>query len=147
MAKPQEEFLAKMKAQFDELNYKWNIERNKIEAKAQHLSGEAKKKFEAEWEALDQLRRQMKEKIIDLEVAGENGKSETKYYLENVRFDKPFVSTEAPHTWQTRGYYKTQTWWRDGPLPVRAPGRAPPAPPGFRPSTPARRPGSRGARR
>ena len=72
MAKPQEEFLAKMKAQFDELNYKWNIERNKIEAKAQHLSGEAKKKFEAEWEALDQLRRQMKEKIIDLEVAGEN---------------------------------------------------------------------------
>jgi hypothetical protein len=72
MAKPQEEFLAKMKAQFDELNDKWSIERNKIEAKAQHLSGEAKNKFEAEWEALDQLRRKMKEKIIDLEVAGEN---------------------------------------------------------------------------
>ncbi|MGD9097203.1 MAG: hypothetical protein PVF97_03900 [Desulfobacterales bacterium] len=72
MAKPQEEFLAKMKAQFDELNDKWSIERNKIEAKAQNLSGEARKKFEAEWEALDQLRRKMKEKIIDLEVAGEN---------------------------------------------------------------------------
>ena len=56
-----------------------------------------------------------------MEVAGENGKSETRYYLENVRFDKPFVSTEAPHTWQTRGYYKTQTWWRDGPLPVTYP--------------------------
>ena len=72
MAGPQDEFLRKMKDQFDELNHKWNIERNKLEAKAQHASVEARKKFEAEWEALDQLRRQMKEKIIDLEVAGEN---------------------------------------------------------------------------
>ena len=56
-----------------------------------------------------------------MEVAGVNGKSETKEFLENRRFDKPFVSTEAPHTWQTRGYYKTQTWWRDGPLPVTYP--------------------------
>jgi len=26
------------------------------------------------------------------------------------------ISTEAPHTWQTRGYYRTQTWWRDNQL-------------------------------
>jgi beta-galactosidase len=31
--------------------------------------------------------------------------------------EKPFISTEAPHTWQTRGYYRTQTWWRDNELP------------------------------
>ena len=29
--------------------------------------------------------------------------------------NKPFVATEAPHTWQVRDYYRTQTWFRDGP--------------------------------
>ncbi len=53
----------------------------------------------------------------DMEVAGVNGGSELKTFIENRRFDKPFVSTEAPHTWQTRGYYRTQTWWRDSELP------------------------------
>src|SRR5690606_25799711 len=27
--------------------------------------------------------------------------------------------TEAPHTWQVRGFYRTQTWFRDG-FPNRA---------------------------
>ena len=49
-----------------------------------------------------------------LDVIGINGGSESKSFFER-RFDRPFVSTEAPHTWQTRGYYRTQTWWRDGP--------------------------------
>ncbi|WP_269520643.1 glycoside hydrolase family 2 TIM barrel-domain containing protein [Alteromonas sp. BMJM2] len=49
-----------------------------------------------------------------LDVVGINGGSESKSFFER-RFEKPFVSTEAPHTWQTRGYYRTQTWWRDGP--------------------------------
>ena len=53
----------------------------------------------------------------DMDVAGVNGSSELKTFIENRRFDKPFVSTEAPHTWQTRGYYRTQTWWRDSELP------------------------------
>lgn len=52
----------------------------------------------------------------DMQVAGVNGGSETQSFIENKRFDVPFVSTEAPHTWQTRGYYRTQTWWRDGQL-------------------------------
>ncbi|MBL0712240.1 MAG: hypothetical protein JJV98_00950 [Desulfosarcina sp.] len=72
MAKPQDEFLKKMKTQFDELNHRWSAERSKFEGKARQASAEARKKFEDEWEALDRLRRQMKEKIIDLEVAGEN---------------------------------------------------------------------------
>ncbi|WP_377895903.1 glycoside hydrolase family 2 TIM barrel-domain containing protein [Alteromonas sp. R78001] len=49
-----------------------------------------------------------------LDVTGINGGSENKSFFER-RFDRPFISTEAPHTWQTRGYYRTQTWWRDGP--------------------------------
>ncbi|MCV9386678.1 glycoside hydrolase family 2 TIM barrel-domain containing protein [Reichenbachiella ulvae] len=52
----------------------------------------------------------------DMQVIGINGGSESKTFLENRTFDKPFVSTEAPHTWQTRGYYRTQTWWRDNEL-------------------------------
>ncbi|MEM6522638.1 MAG: glycoside hydrolase family 2 TIM barrel-domain containing protein [Bacteroidota bacterium] len=53
----------------------------------------------------------------DMQVIGINGGSETKSFIENRKFDKPFISTEAPHTWQTRGYYRTQTWWRDNELP------------------------------
>ncbi len=53
----------------------------------------------------------------DMQVVGINGSSETKSFIEGKRFQKPFVSTEAPHTWQTRGYYRTQTWWRDSELP------------------------------
>lgn len=52
----------------------------------------------------------------DMDVIGVNGGSETKAFIESCAFDKPFISTEAPHTWQTRGYYRTQTWWRDGEL-------------------------------
>lgn len=52
----------------------------------------------------------------DMPVAGVNGGSEYQSFLENRRYDKPFISTEAPHTWQTRGYYRTQTWFRDNQL-------------------------------
>ncbi|WP_397364575.1 glycoside hydrolase family 2 TIM barrel-domain containing protein [Olleya sp. R77988] len=53
----------------------------------------------------------------DMDITGVNGGSETKSFIESRSFDKPFISTEAPHTWQTRGYYRTQTWWRDNELP------------------------------
>ncbi|MBK0383604.1 DUF4982 domain-containing protein [Pedobacter sp. SD-b] len=52
----------------------------------------------------------------DMDVIGVNGGSETQKFIETANFKKPFLSTEAPHTWQTRGYYRTQTWWRDGIL-------------------------------
>ena len=72
MAKEKDEFLDNLKKQYDELNYQWNVLRNKLEAKAQHKSAEARKKIETEVEDLAGLRKQMKSKIIDLEVAGEN---------------------------------------------------------------------------
>lgn len=49
----------------------------------------------------------------DFPLIGINGGSENKTFIENANFDRPFISTEAPHTWQTRGHYRTQTWWRD----------------------------------
>ena len=48
--------LEKMKAKFDDLNYKWNIERNKIEAKAQNAKVEVKKKFEEQLKTLQKRR-------------------------------------------------------------------------------------------
>jgi len=78
MALSKDDFLKKMKEQYDDLNYRWNIERNKLEAKSQHLSAEARQKMEKEWEELGKMRQRLKEKIIDLEVAGENAWDEFK---------------------------------------------------------------------
>ncbi|MEO9474000.1 MAG: glycoside hydrolase family 2 TIM barrel-domain containing protein [Cyclobacteriaceae bacterium] len=49
-----------------------------------------------------------------MDVFGVNGGSEKKSFFTKERPNKPFVSTEAPHTWQTRGYYRSKTWYRDG---------------------------------
>ncbi len=49
----------------------------------------------------------------DMDIEGVNGHSEFQHFF-NHQPDKPFVSTEAPHTWQVRGYYRSKTWWRDG---------------------------------
>jgi len=43
MSVTKNEFLEEMKKQLDDLNYRWNIERNKFEAMAQKASAEAKK--------------------------------------------------------------------------------------------------------
>ena len=52
-----------------------------------------------------------------MDVDGVNGLSETIDFFEEVKknpLHKPFVATEAPHTWQTRGFYRSKTWYRDG---------------------------------
>ena len=72
MALTKDEFLKNMKRQFDDLNERWNVERSKLETKTQHLSAEARQKVEKEWEELGRMRQRLKERIIDLEVAGEN---------------------------------------------------------------------------
>lgn len=50
----------------------------------------------------------------DMDVIGINGGSEKMSFFKRPPPNRPFVSTEAPHTWQVRGYYRTQTWFRDG---------------------------------
>jgi len=49
-----------------------------------------------------------------MDVLGVNGRSEGQKFFKEGPFNKPFVATEAPHTWQVRGYYKSRTWYRDG---------------------------------
>lgn len=49
-----------------------------------------------------------------MDIEGVNGNSETMRFFETHTPKKPFVSTEAPHTWQVRGYYRTMPWFRDG---------------------------------
>jgi len=84
MPEKKEEFLEQMKKKFDDFNYRWNIERNKFEAKIQHEGAGAKKKLEAERDELLRFRKEMKEKIIDLEVAGENAWDDVKDGVENA---------------------------------------------------------------
>ena len=67
-----DEFIKNMKQKFNELNYHYSIERGKLEARAQHLGADAKKALEDELEKLQKLQKEMKSKIIDLEVASEN---------------------------------------------------------------------------
>ena len=78
MALSKADFLEKLKQQFEDLNTKWNLERHKFEEIAQHATAEGLKKLEKEREEFRKLRAQMKEKIIDLEVASENAWEDVK---------------------------------------------------------------------
>ena len=51
-----------------------------------------------------------------MDVYGVNGSSEKQnFYTKYPRpKNKAFIATEAPHTWQVRGYYRTRSWFRDG---------------------------------
>ncbi len=56
----------------------------------------------------------------DMDVYGVNGRSEKiEDFITVWDQHKPFVATENPHTWQVRGFYRTQTWYRDGYPNVR----------------------------
>lgn len=89
-----EAFQRKMKQQLDDLNAKWGHERQKLEEMAQHATADVLKKLETERKELRKLRSQMKEKIVDLEVASENAwedvkdKSEASWKELNERFNK-----------------------------------------------------------
>ncbi|WP_068262496.1 glycoside hydrolase family 2 TIM barrel-domain containing protein [Rubripirellula obstinata] len=53
-----------------------------------------------------------------MDIYGMNGGSEGKGWFDTLKNDRVFIGTENTHTWQTRGYYRTQTWYRDGKLDV-----------------------------
>ena len=84
MANTKDELLEQLQEKFDDLNYRWNIERNKLEAMAQKEGAEAQKKFEEKREEFRAFRKEMKEKMIDLEVAGENAWDDVKDGVENA---------------------------------------------------------------
>jgi hypothetical protein len=62
----------KMKAKFDELNEKWKVERSKLEGKAQHAKVEVKKKFEEQLKILKKSREKMRQKLDQVDGAGED---------------------------------------------------------------------------
>lgn len=62
----------KMKAKFDDLNYKWNIERNKLEAKAKQAKVDVKKKFEEQLKTLQEKREKMGQKLDQIDTASED---------------------------------------------------------------------------
>ena len=64
-------FLQKMKEKFDDLNYKWNIERNKLEAKTQQAKIEVKEKFDEKLKTLQERRQQMRQKLEQIDNASE----------------------------------------------------------------------------
>ncbi|MBW2449239.1 MAG: hypothetical protein JRE92_02275 [Deltaproteobacteria bacterium] len=74
----------KMKAKFDDLNYKWNIERNKLEAKAQHAKVEAKKKFEEQMNTLQNKREKMRQKLDQIDMASEDAWKDIKDGVDNA---------------------------------------------------------------
>jgi len=77
-------YLKKIKAEFDDLNYKWNIERNKIEAKAQHAKVEVKKKYEEKLKTLEKKREKMSQKLDQIDVASEDAWRDIKEGVDNA---------------------------------------------------------------
>lgn len=50
-----------------------------------------------------------------MDVNGMNGGSEgVDWFATKMPTDRVFIGTENTHTWQTRGYYRSLTWYRDG---------------------------------
>jgi hypothetical protein len=71
-------YIKKMKAKFDDLNDKWNIERKKLEAKAQHAKTEARKKFEDQLKILQEKREKMSQKLDQIDNASEEAWNDIK---------------------------------------------------------------------
>jgi len=72
MTAQKNDYLEKLKKQFDELNYRWSRERDKYEANLQQFSADARKEYEAKREVYLKYRKELKEKIADIEVASDN---------------------------------------------------------------------------
>ncbi len=61
------------------------------------------------------------EVYFGVDIAGFNGVSEVPGNLEKFKLEHPdkcIVLTEVPHTYQTRGFYRTKKWFRDHNRPV-----------------------------
>jgi hypothetical protein len=76
------DFIKQAKKQYDELNYRWSRERDKFEAGLQHDSADARKEFEAKRETYRRLRKELNEKIVELDVASDNAWDDMKEGVE-----------------------------------------------------------------
>ena len=83
MTANKDEYLKQMKTRYDDLNYRWSRERDEFEAGLQHTSADARKEFEAKREEYRKFRSELKEKIVDLDVASDNAWEDLKDGAEN----------------------------------------------------------------
>ena len=84
MTVKKDEFIEQMKEKYDELNYRWSRERDKFEADMQHESADAKKNYEEARGEFRQFRKEMSEKISELEEAGDSAWDDLKDGAENA---------------------------------------------------------------
>lgn len=79
-----EDYIKKLRDQYNDLNYKWSIERNKLEAKAQRATAEVQKMYAERVESLRQRRDDVKLKLEELDKAGENAWKDIQQGAENA---------------------------------------------------------------
>jgi len=84
MPSKKDDFLEQLKKQYDELNYRWSRERDKFEADLQHESADVRKEYEAKREEFRKFRKELDEKIVDLDVASDNAWEDLKDGAENA---------------------------------------------------------------
>jgi len=78
MATNKDGYIQQLKKQYDELNHRWSRERDKFEAYLQHTEADARKEFEAKREKYRKIRSELKEKIVEMDVASDNAWEELK---------------------------------------------------------------------
>ena len=83
MPDKKDDFLEQLKKQYDELNYRWSRERDKLESELQHANVEARKEYEAKREEFRKFRKDLNDKIVDLDVASDNAWEDLKDGAEN----------------------------------------------------------------
>ena len=72
MATNKDEYIQQLKKQYDEINYRWSRELDKLGANLQHTEANARKEFAAKREEYHKFRSELKEKIVELDVASDN---------------------------------------------------------------------------
>ena len=82
MTEKKDQYLGQLKKEYDELNFRWSRERDKFEADLQHESADVRKEYEAKREEYRKYRSDLQEKIVDLEVAGEDAWEDLKAGVE-----------------------------------------------------------------
>lgn len=75
-----EDFVAKLKAQLDE----WNIDLDKLQAKAEHLSAEVKSTYHEKIASLTSRRDEAKQKLAELEELGEEAWDKVEHTAEQT---------------------------------------------------------------
>lgn len=94
MATNKDVYIQQLKKQYDEINYRWSRERDKLGANLQHTEANARKEFEAKREEYRKFRSELKEKIVELDVASDNAWEDLKDGVEeswnalSLAFDK-----------------------------------------------------------